>query len=61
MKFKLEINCDNAAFEGDPSYEVRRILEELVHNMEDVCEHKLRDINGNIVGFAKFVYEKTEK
>lgn len=27
MKFKIEIECDNAAFEDDPAEEIARILE----------------------------------
>lgn len=48
MRFVLEIDCDNAAFEGDQRYcEVHRILQEI-----DPSEGPptLRDINGNRVG-----------
>jgi len=62
MKFKLEIDCDGAAFgsdlyigpDSDCSLEVTRILEELAiktHRM-GLAAFKLRDINGNSVGFA---------
>jgi hypothetical protein len=37
MKFKLEIACDNAAFDPDPAREVARIL----RNLADRCEDHL--------------------
>lgn len=63
MKFVLEINCDNAAFEGRyqgdrPSVEVARILASLTKyegrtiRLQD--NGNLRDINGNLVGSWKF-------
>jgi hypothetical protein len=58
MIFKLEIECDNAAFKrhGSPRAEVDRILRKLadkistLHNLTDVLT--LRDLNGNLVGAA---------
>ena len=52
MKIRIEINCDNAAFEDDPATEVERILKNLtgklrLPGMEDL---PLMDINGNKVG-----------
>jgi hypothetical protein len=57
MKFKLEIECDNAAFEDDPSYEVARILKEAATEKveQGTLTGKLYDINGNLVG--SFTYE----
>lgn len=64
MKFILEINCDNAAFEGTyqgdgPSVELARILAGIAESEGRAIrlndEGKLRDINGNTVGFWKFV------
>lgn len=49
--FKVEIKTGNAAFEGNPEYEVKRILKEIEKKIEQgfssgVC----MDINGNKVG-----------
>jgi hypothetical protein len=65
MKFIVEIDCDNAAFEGDPMWEVARILKEQATKLErwlgdaePVLKDTLKDINGNKVGTASFVYNK---
>jgi len=58
MKFTLEINCDNAAFEDEPATELGRILREIAQKVEDgflgslgATEYRLAfDINGNHVG-----------
>lgn len=55
MKVKIEICCDNAAFEVDPATEVKRILDRLtlrlmVNGLEP-CS--LADVNGNKVGTLK--------
>lgn len=52
MKFKLEIECDNAAFGDEPAFEVARILRELAEQMErnGSMAHPLWDYNGNRVG-----------
>jgi hypothetical protein len=62
MKFKLEMTCDNAAFESaddadeTPTFrglEISRILEDLAHRLEadpETTEGKLHDANGNRVG-----------
>ena len=58
MDYKIEINCDNVAFDDDPAPEIARILENLVDNLKHdaaLNTEKLRDINGNIVGSAKMV------
>jgi hypothetical protein len=58
MKFTLEIQCDNAAFENDPAKEVARILREVAKQVgaypafPSVC--KARDLNGNTVGTYGF-------
>jgi len=51
VKVKIEINCDNAAFES-PELEVGRILRELADRVEvnGLDEVPLRDYNGNRVG-----------
>lgn len=55
MKFKLEINCDNAAFEGDNRYaEVERILCEIEIGRGPGT---IYDVNGNRVGSFVWVDE----
>lgn len=61
MIVKIEIEMDNAAFDPDPGIEVANILLELVKNLRscrvmldapgETC--KLRDCNGNTVGFVR--------
>lgn len=57
-KFTLEIEMDNAAFEESPIGELGRILKRLANdvNRGDFAtdEMKLRDVNGNTVGFARY-------
>jgi hypothetical protein len=52
--FKLEISTDNAAFEGDPSIEISRILGRLGSKLAlepgEEDHGKLHDVNGNTVG-----------
>lgn len=62
MRFKIEIEMDNAAFEEQPGMEVGRILKKLVQGlpyslraMIDGDETTLRDFNGNVVGKAVVV------
>lgn len=52
MKFKLTIDCDNAAFEDDPADEVRTILLSMVDVVfvDKGYEHHVLDSNGNTVG-----------
>lgn len=60
MKFTLEIDLENAAFEGDfddmrDAYEIARILVKLARSLEDRGEvgtdaRPLRDVNGNTCG-----------
>jgi len=52
--YTIRIECDNAAFDDDPSVEVVRILRRLadrleINGLEDV---RLMDFNGNHVGDA---------
>jgi hypothetical protein len=68
MKFKLEMNCGNAAFEGDATPEIGRILHNLAQRVEegepldptnkvdDGRTYVLHDINGNKVGTATVEY-----
>lgn len=49
--FKITIKTENAAFEGDVSSEVARILETVARKIRNgETSGKLRDINGNKVG-----------
>ena len=54
MKFSIEINCDNSAFE-DTNYELSKILQKLINQLESGFDSiPLKDSNGNTVGVAKF-------
>ena len=59
MKFQIEIDMDNAAFDPNSEIELRRILINIAKQMEHIsfdCDRKTlkanmcRDLNGNIVG-----------
>lgn len=56
LNFKLQIACDNAAFEDDASAEIARILRDVANRVErGECRDydkflSLRDVNGNPVG-----------
>jgi hypothetical protein len=53
--FKLELTCDNAAFEGDPSVEIARIIRDLADSLDQgELDVVLRDINGNRVGKSMY-------
>jgi hypothetical protein len=50
MKFKLEFNCDNAAFE-DLEVEIARLLQVAAQKVEEGNKQGiLLDSNGNLVG-----------
>nr|AYD75885.1 conserved hypothetical protein [Pseudo-nitzschia multiseries DNA virus]AYD75888.1 conserved hypothetical protein [Pseudo-nitzschia multiseries DNA virus] len=52
----IEFTTENAAFDGDPSMEIARILRAmaaLIANGMAEDETTLRDINGNRVGFCR--------
>lgn len=56
MRFTVEIECDNAAFENEPVAEVKRLLEVVLSKMsEGLCGGSLMDVNGNWVGAFGFV------
>lgn len=55
--FRLEIDCSNAAFEGDNKpFEVARLLRVAALRVEsgDCSEFPIKDFNGNKVGVAGF-------
>jgi len=55
-KIKIIINCRNAAFQDDGgNYEVVRILQEVIKDLEDYTarDRDLLDINGNSVGYVE--------
>jgi hypothetical protein len=59
MKMQIIIEMDNDAFSDNPSFEVCRILEQLVSDMAGIPieagdTRSLRDINGNRVGTVIF-------
>lgn len=56
MKFTVEIECDNTAFENKLRGEVARILNQIEIELEfgNREEISLYDYNGNRVGVAKF-------
>ena len=62
MKYSLEIECDNAAFDpqGDGDEQAARdqvalILRDLAKHLENGCSYRiLQDSNGNRVGVAEF-------
>ena len=55
MKFFVQFSMDNAAFDGQPSEEVARILRQIAQRIEDEGDvpeffTNCRDSNGNTVG-----------
>lgn len=59
MKATFTINMDNAAFDGNPILELRRILMEFcatrLHDHQDATAIAIRDLNGNTVGMLELV------
>lgn len=54
MAFNLHISTDGAAFDDAPAFEIARILREVAQSIEEDGHERigrLRDINGNRVGF----------
>jgi len=56
MKFTVEIQCDGAAFDDDPTCEVARLLRQVASRVEKDGEPRggLVDGNGNSVGSYGF-------
>lgn len=56
MRFTIDIECNNSAFDPDPWPELARILRDMAGQLEE--RHPdymtLRDVNGNAVGNAAF-------
>ncbi len=50
--FTLEMDCDNAAFEGDPAPEAVRILRAIADKIEAGAADngRVSDVNGNAIG-----------
>lgn len=63
MRFLVNMTCDNAAFEADPTYEIGRILREVARQVEageaTGFFQTIHDINGNDVG--RFKLDGTER
>lgn len=60
VTFKLEIACDNAAFEDEPHLQIADILRDVANriaNGGDPIEGTVRDVNGNTVGRFRMVEE----
>jgi len=62
MNLKIDINLDNAAFDGENwAFEAERILKEFTDEISfsGLCRpgdsESLLDINGNVVGKAKLI------
>ena len=68
MKFIVEFNCDNAAFENDSHYQVHELLWEIGRKLinskstlsPDDGECPVYDANGNRIGFFAFMDEDDE-
>lgn len=63
MSFKLQIDLDNDAFEGDPRPELSRLLTQValrVQNNATAYEGtgKIQDTNGNYVGRWDYLVEE---
>jgi hypothetical protein len=56
MWFSINIQVDGAAFEGDPSPELARILREMATRFEngEGAQLVILDVNGNTVGSSGF-------
>ena len=51
MTFKLEFRTDSAAFNGDPTDEISRILWQITGRVKTGgTMGVIRDINGNVIG-----------
>lgn len=59
MRFTLDINCDNAAFDDDDLFhEVARILRDLATKVEDHdADRNILDVNGNFIGIAELIQD----
>jgi hypothetical protein len=55
MKFKIEIDVENAAYEESITEELERNLVNIAEKFKDgLLEGMVRDFNGNIVGHYGF-------
>ena len=53
-QFRVTIACENAAFDDDAVEEVARILYDIADKIGENSSGRVRDINGNDVGFWTF-------
>lgn len=55
MTFKLEFNCDSAAFDEKPKVEIERILRDVLYRVveDDKDNGSITDLCGNVVGEFK--------
>lgn len=61
-KFNLEIDCHNAAFTPDLSYELERLLELVKQDVIEGCRGGLLyDVNGNGVGVWNITPDEEEE
>ena len=66
MRYMLEIQCDNAAFEGDPAAEIARILRACADRValfsfaHKESRYPLKDVNGNTCGSHGYVNDSED-
>ena len=64
-KFEMNINCENASFEGREDWEVAAILRKVADVLEEAStgidgNRGIRDTNGNTVGSWSFINESDD-
>jgi hypothetical protein len=65
MSFHVEMTTTNAAFEENPGGEIARILRDIADHVEewpsglqDLYSYEARDVKGNRVAKATYVFER---
>lgn len=63
MKLVVEIDIDNDAFHPDETIELARIFSEYALRLSrgDTITKNFRDINGNVVGYARLSKEEVNR
>lgn len=56
MEFTVRLNCNNAAFGDNPTFEIARILKKITNSLEwfetmPDSKQRVQDSNGNTVGY----------